>query len=567
MALTNRDSAATAKVWHRRLAHRNFSPAAQDVIQKAVGGLLIAKAPSGDAAAAAEMEEGVCSVCAIGRQNKDPITGSREKTSELLENIHSDICGPMQTATLAGERYFITFIDEASGRIAVTLLQSKAEAFENFESYRNRAENDTGKKIKTLRTDGGGEYLNRNFLAYLRKAGIVKRTTTPYSPSQNGIAERSNRTLLEGARCMLLGAGLGNEFWGQAVLATAYIMNRMPSRVHAGKTPYEIWTGVQPTLGHLRVFGSPAYVHIPAETRRKLDPKSVPCIFIGYAEDDGTRIYKLYEKETGRIITSRDVVFDESNNSLPSTNLDIELETAHMPEDEINPPRNYPSEGNSHQHNAMETNRGHRGESHHHREFTGNDSPAPQLEAPEETENREDPESENDIHDTIVLRAPAPRIQVNSRTRFNESQNNTGTGTRSEQTATPPSQRPQRTRKPVDLFKPAIWKAMMARTCEEPITLADALSSAQSAEWKTAWDSEVKSLKDNGTWVLENLPPGRKAIGCRWIFKLKEDGRYKARLVAKGYAQQPGIDYQETFAPVAKFTTLRSLLALAAEND
>ena len=570
MALTNRDAAATEEVWHRRLAHRNFRAAAQDALQKAVSGLVIAKNVRGDTGTTSGIAEGVCSTCATGRQHKDPTTGTREKTTNLLENIHSDICGPMQTATFANERYFVTFVDEASGRITVALLQSKAEAFENFVSYRNRAEKDTGKQIKTLRTDGGGEYLNRNFLSYLRSAGIVKRTTTPYSPKQNGIAERANRTLLEGARCMLQGAGLGNEFWGQAVLATAYIINRIPSRVHASKTPYEIWTGVHPTIGHLRVFGSPAYVHVPAETRRKLDPKSVSCIFIGYAEDDGTRVYKLYQKETGRIITSRDVVFDEINRSKdipdPRLNTDIDAATYFSPHDSGDRSAGEHGEVFNSQPHVVESSRPNPGEQY----LDGVDTAGGSIsiehpENTEETENRE--ESENEIGDTIVLRAPVPRRQVNPQTQFNESQNITETGEPSEQTASPPNRRPQRTRKPVDLFKPAAWKAVMARTNEEPITLADALASPQSAEWKSAWESEVASLKENGTWVLENLPAGRKAIGCRWIFKLKEDGRYKARLVAKGYAQQPGIDYQETFALVAKFTTLRALLALAAEND
>ena len=108
---------------------------------------------------------------------------------------------------------------------------------------------------------------------------------------------------------------------------------------------------------------------------------------------------------------------------------------------------------------------------------------------------------------------------------------------------------------------------MLAHTNEKPQILADALSSDESTKWKEAWNSEVKSLQDNGTWVLEDLPAGRKAIGYRWVFEIKEDGRYKVLLVAKGYSQEAGIDFHETFAPVAKFTTLRMLLALSAEND
>ena len=164
MALTNRDSAATEEVWHRRLAHRDFSAAAQDTMQKAVSGLVIAKVMRGEVK---RMVDGVCSTCTAGRQHKDAATGTRQKTTNLPENIDSDICGPMQTATFANEKYLITFIDEASGRINFALLQTNAEAFENFVSYRNLAEKGTGKTIKTLRTDGGGEYLNQNFLSYL----------------------------------------------------------------------------------------------------------------------------------------------------------------------------------------------------------------------------------------------------------------------------------------------------------------------------------------------------------------------------------------------------------------
>ena len=108
---------------------------------------------------------------------------------------------------------------------------------------------------------------------------------------------------------------------------------------------------------------------------------------------------------------------------------------------------------------------------------------------------------------------------------------------------------------------------MVAQTEEEPTTLGDAISSEKSLEWLAAWESELRSLEDNGTWIIKELPEGSTAIGCRWIFKRQEDGQYKARLVAQGYAQKPRIDFHETFAPVAKFTTLRSLLALAADND
>jgi len=116
------------------------------------------------------------------------------------------------------------------------------------------------------------------------------------------------------------------------------------------------------------------------------------------------------------------------------------------------------------------------------------------------------------------------------------------------------------------MFCPAAWQALMA-VAEEPITLADALVCEDAASWRTAWKGELESLKKNGTWVVEQVPENRNIVGCRWLFKRKEDGRFKVRLVVKGYSQEPGIDFRETFGPVAKFTTLRLLLALVAEND
>jgi transposase InsO family protein len=164
--------------------------------------------------------------------------------------------------------------------------------------------------IKSLRTDGGGEYTSREFENFLKGTGIVHRITPPHTPAQNGIAERANRTLMEGARCMLFDAGLGNEFWGYALTTMAHIMNRLPSRVHDNRSPYELWTGNTPSIGHLRVFGAIAHVHVPAENRRKLDPRSKRCILVGYAEDTGSKVYRLLNQDDGKIIVSRDVIFD-----------------------------------------------------------------------------------------------------------------------------------------------------------------------------------------------------------------------------------------------------------------
>ena len=549
--LSNQDTAVSSEVWHRRLGHRDFGTAAQGIIQKAVVGMNVQQ---GDRMAIREVVDRVCETCAGGRQHRETMTGTREKAQNLLECIHSDVCGPMQTMAISGERYFATFVDEASGRIAVTLLTNKHQVLENFAIYRRRAEKDTGKNIKKLRTDGGGEYVNKKFTAYLEEAGIAKITTPAYTPAQNGLAERTNRTLMEGARCMLIDSGLGNEFWGLAVLAMAHILNRMPSRMHAGRSPIEIWTGSKPTIGYLRVFGCSAHVLIPAETRRKLDRKSASCIFIGYAENQGTRVYKLFNEQTRKEITSRDVVFDE-NASVRKGKGGVE----EMEQERESSRASTTMNRNLSQHESRDMLSQHT--NNRNPEYSNeeaNKTPTPTPTSP----NPDVSASTDDIEESITLQAPGTAARIRSQPigRREPSPHREGDEILG-------NRRSQRIRKPVDLFQPATWKALVARTNEEPRTLAEALASPDATKWKRAWDSEVESLQANGTWVLEELPADRKAIGCRWVFKVKEDGRFKARLVAKGYSQRLGVDYQETYAPVTKFTTLRILLSLVSENN
>ena len=116
------------------------------------------------------------------------------------------------------------------------------------------------------------------------------------------------------------------------------------------------------------------------------------------------------------------------------------------------------------------------------------------------------------------------------------------------------------------MFGLEAWPAYLALV-DEPVTLDEALSVDNGPAWKDAWESELASLPKNVTWVVEKVPAKRNIVGCRWLFRKKDDGRFKIRLIAKGYSQVPGTDFNETFAPVAKFTTQRVLLALVAEND
>ena len=133
--------------------------------------------------------------------------------------------------------------------------------------------------------------------------------TVPRSPQQNSVAERKNITILDMARSMLKSKRLPKEFWAEVVACAVYLSNRSPTRSVWGKTPQEAWSGRKPGITHLRVFRGIAHVHVPDESRAKLDEKSEKFIFICY--DNNSKGYKLYNPNNGKIVINQDVVFYE----------------------------------------------------------------------------------------------------------------------------------------------------------------------------------------------------------------------------------------------------------------
>ncbi|KAE8693888.1 putative pentatricopeptide repeat-containing protein [Hibiscus syriacus] len=158
----------------------------------------------------------------------------------------------------------------------------KSEVFEKFKLWKAEVENQTGRKIKCLRSDNGTEYTDSQFLQFCKEHGIQRHFTVRKTPQQNGVAERMNRSLNERARCLRLNAGLPKHFWAEAVNMACYLINRSPRASLAGKVTEEVWTGHDVSFDNLRIFGCPAYVHVPADERSKLDAKSKECIFLGY---------------------------------------------------------------------------------------------------------------------------------------------------------------------------------------------------------------------------------------------------------------------------------------------
>ena len=159
--------------------------------------------------------------------------------------------------------------------------------------WQAEVENSTGRKLKTLRTDNGGDYVSNALEDHLKTCGIRHELTITKTPEQNGAAERLNRTSVETTRAMLLDVKLPKSFWAEAISTAVYLRNRSPTSTVKGMTPHQAWFGQKPGVKHLRVFGCAAYTYIPRDERGKLDSKSKKCSFLGYGN-----VRKGYEERT-----------------------------------------------------------------------------------------------------------------------------------------------------------------------------------------------------------------------------------------------------------------------------
>ena len=465
------------QLWHKRYGHLGAQS-----MQKLVSGNMVLGLKckmSGDIS--------VCKPCVEGKlhRSKFPTDGGK-RSKEVLGLVHSDVCGKISTKSLSGCEYFVTFIDDKSRYTWVYVLKSKDQVFGCFKDWKAMVENDTGKKLKAIRSDNGGEYTSKEFQGYLKMAGIRHELTIPKTPEQNGVAERMNRTVVETARCMLAEAGLPKRFWAEAVATAVFLRNRSPTVAVEGMTPFEAINGRKPQVNILRVFGCLCYSHVPKDERSKFDVKAKKCMFLGYGET--TKGYRLYDLKRQRVMYSRNVVFDESKRA----------------QEEAEP-------------------------------VVPNPAKFVHLETEEES-----------VDDAVPM-ALGERNQE-------ELQDG----------------RVVRNRRAPDRLGEWVYLTVDENT--EPRTYDEAMKSTDTLKWQTAMQREMQSLEENDVWTLVELPKGRKAIGSKWVYKVKinADGtpeRYKARLVAQGFSQRQGVDYDETFCPVVRSESVRTVIALSAQNN
>ena len=288
-------------LWHKRFGHISYSSLNKLVRDNLVTGMdyTISNEPL------------FCKPCIDGKHHRSKFPkGGAKRASQTLELVHSDVCGKMGAKSLSGKEYFVTLIDDKSRFMWTFALKFKSDVFEVFLNWKSMVEKSTEKKLKSLRSDNGGEYISTEFEDYLKKEGIAHQSSIPKTPEQNGVAERKNRTIVEAIRSLLSDSNLPKSFWAEALATVTYLNNISPTKAVENFTPYEVWYERKPSVDHLKTFGCVCYSHIPKDERRKLDFKAREAIFLGY----GTTVkgYRLYDPKSKRIFYSRDVIFDES---------------------------------------------------------------------------------------------------------------------------------------------------------------------------------------------------------------------------------------------------------------
>jgi hypothetical protein len=468
--------------WHRVLAHRNY----EDIKRNKDLQLKDCEC------------EDLCEGCIIGKMSRKPFIAKGNKYEAPFDCVVSDICGPLQEESYGRKKYFATFIDVFSDYTEVVLLSHKNDVIKHVKNYVERVKTQFGKVIKVFRTDRGGEYLNKDLQEYLKSKGIQFQCTVGYSPQQNGVAERKNRTLMEATRTVIEDSGLSMKYWAEAISTVNFVNNRLVTEKRK-ESPFEIIFKRKSDLNELHRFGSDVYVKVPDEKRRKLDPKALKLKFLGY--DENSKGYRVGDTN-GRVRISRDVIFTDKTSK----------------EDE---------------------------------RALARPNPAIVVEVDNSKDNEEEDEEFHDCEDNLEEQNHQEEHQVE---------------------AVEDVQPLRRSNRGNFGIPPAKYGYLCSGEINEPKGFKEAIASPQSKEWLHAMDEEVKSIKECKVWDLVDLPKDRKAIGCKWVFKVKKDengnvSRYKARLVAKGFSQKYGVDYDEVFAPVVRSTTFRTLLSIAGNRN
>ncbi|KAL8095322.1 hypothetical protein AgCh_036693 [Apium graveolens] len=546
-------------LWHRRLGHVHM-----DLLRKISSHDLVRGLPK---LKYKKIEP--CSACQLGKQVKTSFTSKNKvSTSVPLQLLHLDLFGPERYVSLGGKNYAFVIVDDYSRFTWVLFLRSKDEVFAEFKDLITNIETKYSFKLKTIRSDHGGEF-EKDFITFCKSRGITHEFSAPRTPQQNGVVERKNRTLQETTRTLLHESKLPRKFWAEAVHTSCYVLNRVLIRPILLKTPYELLKKRTPNISYFRVFGSKCFILDTQNNRGKFDAKSTEGIFLGYSTT--SKAYRVYNSVKNKVEESINITFHESSRNISQ----IDEDTADLSS-----------------HSQMRQSHSEKSQSHSDKS-NSQDSPGPSQSSDNSAgstqasdESSGSPKTPDSVSNVNSVTPPDKSSQAEMRqSLLNETtpihfQADNSNEEEMSNIQLPKSSRTVKNHPPdnllTDLDQGIFTRSRLHNLCAFCAFVAEfepknAQEAVADEHWSVAMQEELNQFERCDVWELVPPPQDAKIIGTRWVFKNKkdEDGniiRNKARLVAQGYNQQEGIDYEETYAPVARLEAIRILMAFAAHK-
>ncbi|KAD3066358.1 hypothetical protein E3N88_34238 [Mikania micrantha] len=535
--LFSKASFKESNLWHRRLGHVNIKNMNQLVKHVLVRGL-----PLKDFSC-----DENCTACLKGKQHK--------------------------IMSMAKKKYCLVIVDDYSKFFWTFFLHSKGEVSKAIINFVLYAEKQYSILVKCVRSDNGTEFRNHILEEFYLSKGIQRQYSIPRTPEQNGVVERKNRTLIEAARTMLADSGLPLTFWAEAVNTACYVQNRVLVNQRWLKTPYEILHSLTPLISFFRAFGCPCYILNTKDQLTKFDSKVDAGYFVGYSST--CKAYRVFNCRTKIVEETLHVKFNEcpkdSIPQNPAEMFDLNLLKHEFPVENIgdadavlpvDPPQA-----------STETTQGiqdDEDESTHLFRFSDNLPTSAKSDVPPVPAVPLNTNADEILESSQSFEIPAALFPESSSTAASESPANTCTD------LIPYQELKDHPLSQVlgDISAGVSTRSQLSNFClyalfvsqQEPKNYHIAL---RDIGWVEAMQLELLQFKKQQVWELVSLPPGKCAIGTKWVFRNKTDEngqiiKNKARLVVQGFSQEEGIDYDETFAPVARLEAIRLFLAYAA---
>lgn len=472
-----------------------------------------------------------------------------------FQTLHLDVW-TSPVVSISGYQFYLVVLDDYTHYAWTFPLKHKSEIFSILTEFFAYVQTQFQLPILALQTDNGREFDNHTVRALLARHGTHFRLSCPYTSQQNGKAERTLRTLNDGLRALLFHASMPPRFWAEALSTSTYLLNRRPCHSTAPRSPHEMLLGVPPDYSLLCVFGCLCFPNLTSTSRHKLDRRSTACIFLGYPPDH--RGYRCFDPASRRVFTSRHVIFhedvfpfasppDAASAPPPAARLSptvvqvptppcvralpVASDTADMPVQRSGSPAGGSAVHSSGSPPSAPSSASHTGPG------SANDG------STTGTSSSGTSSSSTDVSCPPVVAPPPP----------------------------PPTRAVTRAQRGIFRPNPKYYDAAAATTTEISPVPSSVRVAVRDPNWLAAMRAEHDALVRNRTWTLVPRPLGANLITGKWLFKHKmnADGtleRYKARWVVRGFRQRAGIDYSETFSPVVKPATIRTVLTLAASR-